>query len=88
MLTMLVGSGTRRTERGTTVPTLSEKFTLLTRGALLCANMVDRICVRCSIVSDAEALVCAPAAAGDCALDAGDCALDAAGDCALDVPGF
>jgi hypothetical protein len=59
------------TLRGTTVPTLREKFTLATRGAFCCASTVVRISVRCSVVSEAEAepVAGAPAAAGACALD-------------------
>ena len=54
MLTTVGGSATTWTVRGTTVPTLSEKFTLLTRGALFCASTVVRIWVRCSVDSEAD----------------------------------
>src|SRR6185369_1418213 len=54
MLTTVDGSATTWTVRGTTVPTLSEKFTLLTRGALFCASTVVRIWVRCSVDSEAD----------------------------------
>ena len=45
--------------RGTTVPTLSEKLTLVTRGALPPCSTVVRMVVRCSMVSVTPP-VCAP----------------------------
>ena len=43
------GTATTCTVRGTTVPTLIEKLTLVTRGALE-VSTVERICVFCSVV--------------------------------------
>src|ERR1041384_4844322 len=47
---IVAGSGATRTVRGTTVPTLMSKFTLLTRGADEVSTVV-RILVFCSAVS-------------------------------------
>jgi hypothetical protein len=51
---MAAGTATSRTERGTVVPTETEKFAFATRGALPCRTMVWRIFVRCSPVRLAE----------------------------------
>src|SRR3954469_21394986 len=48
---IVAGSGTTRTVRGTTVPTLMSKFTLVTRGAEL-VSTVWRILVFCSVVNE------------------------------------
>ncbi len=48
------GTPTMRTVRGMTVPTLIEKLTLDTRGALLPLSTVSRILVRWSVVSVTE----------------------------------
>jgi hypothetical protein len=45
------GTATTCTLRGTAVPTLTAKLTLLTRGTLLPVNTVCRTSVRCSAMS-------------------------------------
>src|SRR5262249_17301230 len=52
--TIVDGTVTRCTDRGTTVPTLTLKSTLLTRLTLPALSTVSRILVRCSVLSDAE----------------------------------
>src|SRR5262245_1594057 len=47
---IVCGTSTTWTVRGTTVPTLTEKLTLLTRGALEAFTTSLRIVVRCSVV--------------------------------------
>src|SRR3954471_19492841 len=54
---IVAGSGATRTVRGTTVPTRTSKFTLVTRGAEL-VSTVWRILVFCSVVN--ETLLPAP----------------------------
>src|SRR5437762_1092026 len=48
---IVAGSGATRTVRGTTVPTLISKLTLVTRGAEL-VSTVWRILVFCSVVNE------------------------------------
>src|SRR5689334_23099000 len=47
---MVSGTGAKRTEVGTTVPTLTLKLTLVTRGALLLLMTVFLISVFCCVV--------------------------------------
>ena len=51
---MTSGTVTTWTELGTAVPTLTEKSTLLTRGALPPRSTVSRILVRCSVVKETD----------------------------------
>src|SRR3569832_2605026 len=56
---MLAGNGAKRTEVGTTVPTLTLKLTLVTRGALLLLMTVFLITVFCCVVRLTVALALA-----------------------------